>query len=145
MSILLWESAPLSNRDLNIPSNDNTHLTGQINLDAGKNLIPNFQTYFRNTVFNTLAWDHKRRQFPHIEYADCDFEVLLEGHNIGNFTLELVHSTDFTSKTALQNNAMTKIKWGSLRHHIGNPNYLNKTLKIYRTNSIPYTYLLEIS
>ncbi len=145
MTILLWESAPLSIRDLNIPSSNNTHLTGQINLDAGINLIPNFQTYFRDIVFNTLSWEFKRAQYPHIEYADCDFEVILEGRNIGSFSLELVHSTDFTSKTALQNNAMTKIKWGPLRHCIDNPDYLNKTLKIYRTNSNPSTYILEIS
>lgn len=145
MTILLWESAPLTNRDLNIPSGYNTHLTGQINLDAGINLISDFQTYFRDTVFNTLPWQFKRGQYPHLEYVDCDFEIILEGRNIGTFSLELVHSTDFTSKTALQNNAMTKIKWGHLKDYIDNPRYLNSTLKIYRTNSNPYTYILEIS
>ncbi|UYB49956.1 hypothetical protein OCI51_25680 (plasmid) [Lysinibacillus capsici] len=142
---LLWESAPLTNRDLNIFTSDNTHLTGQINLDAGINLIPDFQTYFRNDVFNNLEWQFRRPQYPHLEYADCEFEVILEDRNIGFFNLELVHSTAFNSPTALQNNAMTKIKWGGLRDYIDNPDYLGLTLKIYRFNTNPYTYRLEIS
>lgn len=142
---LLWESAELTIRDLSIPSNENTNLTWQINLDAGINGIHNFQTYFRNEVFNDLNWEFRRPQYPHLEYANCNFEVIIENQNIGHFNLELVHSTDFTSPTALQNNAMTKIKWGNLKNRISNPNYLGHTLKIYRATSSPYNYILEIS
>ena len=54
---LVWESKPLTRRDLTIPDAANTHATGSVNLDKG--LLPedvDHRHYFRDDVFNQLAW-----------------------------------------------------------------------------------------
>jgi hypothetical protein len=48
---LVWESKPLTRRDLTIPEAKNTHATGSINLDKG--LLPeevDHRHYFRSEV-----------------------------------------------------------------------------------------------
>ena len=52
---LLWSADNLTERDLNMPEGDNTHATGSMNLDKGAMDDGfEFQTYFRNEVFNHL-------------------------------------------------------------------------------------------
>ena len=54
---LLWESKLLTRRDLGIPTAQNTHATGSINLDKG--LLAeevDHRHYFRDKVFSALSW-----------------------------------------------------------------------------------------
>lgn len=142
---LLWESDILTNRDLNIKVIPNTHVTGSINLDAGKNGIPNFQTYFRNTVFSGLTWRHSNALYPYIEYASAQFELIILGHSYGTFTLELTHNTNLNSKTALQKNALTHLKWGAIKRFVSNSRYVGSTtLKIYK-DITSTNFILDIS
>ena len=140
--VLLWESKPLSRSDLNIPDGGNTNVKGSISLDKG--LLPptvDHRHYFREEVFAALAWAPKSRT---VEEAHARFQLVLKGISYGEFDLLISHTMGTTSATYLQNNAMTRLRWGPLRPHVGREDLLGRTLSLYRDLDDPGRFVLEI-
>lgn len=142
--ILVWESSPLKERDLNIPSGSNTHPTGSMTLRQGNWGNIDQRTYFRNIVFANLAWRNSNTKQLHLEYASANFELIIDGISYGNHQLVLKHDPRTTTASYRQKNAMTHLKWGSIaKPLIAKANLLNKTLKLYKISNT--SFIIEIS
>lgn len=138
---LVWESKPLTRRDLNIPKAAGSHATGSINLDKG--LLADgvdHKDYFRKDVFAGLTWQATSR--PTMEEAYGKFQLVLKGISYGEFDLRIGHSS--AKKTYAQNNAMTRLSWGPMRVYIARPDLIDRTLLLYRDMADPTRFVLEI-
>jgi hypothetical protein len=139
---LVWESKPLTRRDLTIPDAAGTHATGSVNLDKG--LLPeavDHRSYFRDDVFPALTWSHRSTT---VDEAFAKFQLVLKGISYGEFDLALRHTTSTTSESYLQKNAMTRLSWGPMREYIARPDLINRTLALYRDKVDPTRFVLEI-
>lgn len=140
---LVWESKPLEERDLNIPSGTNTHATGSMSLDKG--LLArdvDHRHYFRDEVFSQLSWTPTNR--AHIEESQAEFELVIKGISYGKFTLRIGHKTDTTSASYLQRNAMTSLSWGDAKEYITQRDFIGRTLSLYRDEEDSTRFLIEI-
>ena len=70
--------------------------------------------------------------------------VALKGISYGEFDLRIGHSTDTTSKTYQQKNAMTRLSWGPMREYVARPDLIGRTLALYRDKADPKRFVLEI-
>lgn len=139
---LVWESKPLTRRDLSIPKTEGTHATGSVNLDKG--LLPNdidHRHYFRDIVFPHLAWNSRSRT---VDEAFAKFHLILKGVSYGEFDLGIHHSTSTTSVAYRQRNAMTRLSWGPMRQFISSDDYIGRTLSLFRDKIDPQKFVLEI-
>jgi len=140
---LVWESKPLTRRDLTIPTASGTHQTGSINLDKGLlDQAVDHRPYFRDNVFDSLEWNATAR--PNTEETYAKFQLVLKGISCGEFDLRIAHSTSTTSASFLQNNAMTRLSWGPMRPYIAKPDLIDRTLALYRDIADPTRFILEI-
>lgn len=138
---MVWESKPLTRRDLNIPANAGSHPTGSINLDKG--LLADgvdHRDYFRNVVFLALPWGPTSR--PTMEEAYGKFQLVLKGISYGEFDLRVGHSS--AKKTYDQNNAMTRLSWGPMGVYIARPDLIGRALYLYRDVGDTKRFVLEI-
>lgn len=138
---LVWESKPLSRRDLQIPEGKNTHKTGSFNLDQG--LLPkgiDFQTYFREEVFSALDWQHRSATVDEA-YVKC--QLVLKGISYGDFHVPISYTTS-KEKTQRQRNALTRLRWGPMRENIARDDLIDRTLALYRDKVDPKNFVLEI-
>jgi HKD family nuclease len=141
---LVWESKPLTRRDLTIPTASNTHATGSVNLDKG--LLEesvDHRHYFRDEVFDALTWTATNASGK-VEEAFAKFQLVLKAVSYGEFDLRIGHSTDTTSKMYLQKNAMTRLSWGPMRPYIARDDLIGRTLALYRDKADPARFVLEI-
>lgn len=141
---LVWESKPLAERDLNVPSGTNTHVTGSMNLDKG--LLPesvDHRHYFRDDVFPSLVWTSTNAS-GEIEEAFAKFRLVLKGISYGEFDLRIGHSTSTDSKTYKQKNAMTRLSWGPMRDYVARNDLIGRNLSLYRDKVDPTRFVLEI-
>lgn len=139
---LVWESKPLTRRDLTIPDEKNTHPTGSMNLDKG--LLPenvDHRNYFRDTVFSSLSWGGRSKT---VDEASARFRLIVKGINHGEFDLSIRHTNSTTSKAYKQRNAMTRLSWGAMRKHIAWPDLIGRTLSLYRDRVDSSRFILEI-
>lgn len=139
---LMWESKPLAERDLNIPTGKNTNKTGSINLDKG--LLPEHEDhrpYFRVKVFNALNWNYRS---PTVDEAWGVFHLVLKGVSYGQFDLVVRYTNSTTSKSYLQNNAMTRLSWGAMGAYIQNKSLIGCTLALYRDQADPTQFVISI-
>lgn len=139
---LMWESKPLTERDLNIPTGSNTNKTGSINLDKG--LLPeaeDHRPYFRNKVFNALSWTYRS---PTVDEAWGQFQLVLKGVSHGVFDMVVRHTNSTTSPSYLQNNAMTRLSWGPMRVYVADASLIGRTLALYRDRADPTQFVIEI-
>ncbi len=84
---LVWESKPLTERDLTIPSGATTHATGSLNLDKG--LLEedmDHRHFFRDEVFPALSWKPKSAT---VEEAYARFGLIVKGVDRGEFELRI--------------------------------------------------------
>ncbi len=140
---LLWESKPLTRRDLTIPTAVNTHATGSINLDKGLlDASVDQRHYFRDEVFDNLAWAPTKNQ--DIEEVYAKFQLVMKNVSHGEFDLRISHNTSTTSKTYLQKNAMTRLSWGPMRPFIARPDLIGRTIALYRDKADTSRFVLEI-
>jgi HKD family nuclease len=140
---LVWESKALTRRDLNIPDGKNTNSTGSISLDKG--LLPagvDHRHYFREEIFSDLSWGPSHTAT--VEEAYTKFQLVLKGISYGEFDLRIAHTKGTTSAAYKQNNAMTRLSWGPLRHYVGREDLLGRTLALYRDKADPKRFVLEI-
>jgi hypothetical protein len=139
---LVWESKPLTRRDLTIPNAAGTHATGSVNLDKG--LLPetvDHRPYFRDDVFPALAWT---KRSPTVDEAFAKFQLVLKGISYGEFDLAIRHTTSTTSAAYIQRNAMTRLSWGPMREYVARPDLIGRTLALYRDKVDPMRFVLEI-
>jgi HKD family nuclease len=139
----IWESKALSERDLNVPTGATTHRTGSILWKKGAAENIDQRHFFRDEVFGALTWtpDPKR---PHLERARASFELLIKNLNYGKFVLQLTHNTDRTSRSYQQNNAMTQLHWGLALPAVARRDLLGRTMYLYRRDTNPPEFLIEI-
>lgn len=139
---LVWESKPLTRRDLTIPKAAITHATGSVNLDKG--LLPeevDHRHYFRDDVFPHLVW--AKRSIT-VDEAFAKFQLVLKGISYGEYDLAIRHTTSTTSKAYKQKNAMTRLSWGPMREFVARPDLIGRTLALYRDRVDPKRFVLEI-
>lgn len=139
---LVWESKPLTERDLTIPSGTNTHATGSINLDKG--LLDeeiDHRHFFRDEVFPTLAWKPKSAT---VEETHARFGLIVKGADHGEFELRIGHTTSTTSAAYKQRNAMTRLSWGDMKTHVAHPDLIGRTMSLYRNATDPNRFVIEI-
>lgn len=140
----VWQSKPLTERDLNIPSGEQTHSTGSINLDKGMlDEHIDHRHYFRDEVFNNLDWA-PRSGSGQVEEAEAKFQLIIKNQNLGEFSLNIRNSTDRTSATYLQRNAMTRLSWGDMRSYIAKPDYIGRTMSLYADEADSTRFVVEI-
>jgi len=140
---LVWESKPLTLRDLNIPDGGNTNKTGSMNLDKG--LLPadvDHRHYFREEIFNQLQWSPTNTATT--EEAHAKFHLVIKGISYGEFDLRIGHTIGTESRAYQQNNAMTRLSWGAVKLYVGNPDLKDRTLALFRDLADPTKFVLEI-
>lgn len=140
---LIWESKPLTRRDLTIPDASGTHQTGSINLDKGRLAAEvDHRHYFRDEVFSGLTWTPTRGGA--IVVATAAFQLVVRGINHGEFRLSISHTTSTTSRAYNQRNAMTRLRWGAIRSYIANEELIDRMLFLDRDVSDPARFRLRI-
>jgi hypothetical protein len=139
---LVWQSKPLTRRDLSIPNAAGTHATGSVNLDKGQ--LPedvDHRHYFRDVVFSALLWTTRSAT---VEEAFAKFQLVVMGIGYGDFDLRVGHTMDTTSAAYTQRNAMTRLSWGPMRQYIARPELIGRVLALYRDRADPTRFVLEI-
>lgn len=139
---LVWESKPLTRRDLTIPDAKGTHATGSVNLDKG--LLPedvDHRHYFRDDVFSHLVWATRSQT---VDEAFTKFQLVMKGISHGEFDLAIRHTTGTASQAYKQRNAMTRLSWGPMREYVARPDLIGRTLALYRDKVDPTRFVLEI-
>ena len=144
-ALLVWESNPLTESNLNIPRKANTNITGHVNL--GKGLLAediDFQRYFRDVVFSELAWHpNQSSKSPHLERATINAELIVKNISYGVYELEVTHDPRRNTRSYKQRNVTTKIKWGDARFVIGKRDLLDRTLRLYKKNPTDFTIVID--
>lgn len=142
---LVWESKPLRRRNLDIPIGPNTNRTGSTTL--GKGVMKNIDQrhYFRDYLFSSLEWlRDSRPERSHIERADIRCQIVIRDVYYGEYCLSLSHNTLTDTATYDQRNSPTELHWGVMRPLIAREDLLKRTLYIYRDESRPDLFVLEI-
>ena len=140
---LVWESKPLSERDLNIPKNANTNPTGSMGFKKGLYDQIDQRHYFYDAVFNDLSWKPDAPGSKKLR-ATAKFELVIKNISYGFFDLVVAHSTDTTSASYKQRNFMTQLHWGEARPLIAKQDLLGRNLYLYRKDSTPPEFMIEI-
>lgn len=140
---LVWESKPLSERDLNIPKGANTNPTGSMGFKKGLYDEIDQRHYFYDDVFNNLSWKQDTPSSKKLR-ATAKFELVIKNISYGFFDLVVAHSTDTTSASYKQSNFMTQLHWGEARPLIAKQDLLGRNLYLYRKDSTPPEFMIEI-
>ena len=140
---LVWQSKELKERDLNIPTGGNTNPTGSMLWKKGAMEGIDQRHYFRDEVFVDVGWAVDASK-PHYERAQIKVHIFTKGEYRGTFDLKISHNTDTTSKSYLQNNAMTNISWGDAKSLIAKNDLLGRIMTLHRKDSTPPEYMIEI-
>jgi HKD family nuclease len=140
---LVWESKELKERDLNVPTGKNTNPTGSMLLKKGAVENIDQRHFFRDEVFKPIIWISDSSK-PHLERSEASFELVIKNLNYGKFKLKLTHNTNKKSKAYQQNNAMTSLHWGQVKELIAKRDLLGRILYLYRKDTDPPEYMIEI-
>lgn len=139
---LVWESKVLVERDLNIPTGARTNPTGSMGLKKGSFESIDQRHYFRDEVFADLTWTPDARR-PKWERAQAKFELVIKNLNYGVFDLKLSHNTA-KGATYQQKNFMTQVHWGDAKEHVAKRDLLGRILYLYRKDTDPPEFMIEI-
>jgi HKD family nuclease len=140
---LVWESKPLSERDLSIPKGANTNPTGSMGFKKGLYGSIDQRHYFYDEVFSDLQWKADAPEAKKLR-ATAKFELVIKNVSYGVFDLVVAHSTDTTSASYLQSNFTTQLHWGVARPLIAKRDLLGRNLYLYRKDSTPPEFMIEI-
>jgi len=140
---LVWESKPLSERDLSIPKGANTNPTGSMGFKKGLYEDIDQRHYFYNNVFNDLKWKADAPGSKKLR-TTAKFELVIKNISYGVFDLVVAHGTDTTSASYKQRNFMTQLHWGEARALIAKQDLLGRNLYLYRKDSTPPEFTIEI-
>ncbi len=140
---LLWQSKPLTQRDLNIPEADGTHKTGSMNLDKG--LLDSeidHRHYFRDSVFSELEWEPASTAT--VEESFAKFQLVINEIGFGIFDLRIGHTTSTNTRSYEQRNAMTRLSWGPAQSIIAQSELIGSTMSLYHNNSNNSQFIIKI-
>lgn len=140
---LVWESKPLSERDLNIPKGRNTNPTGSMGFKKGLYEDIDQRHYFYDEVFKDLTWSPDGPGSKKLR-AQAKIELVIKNISYGVFELSLAHSTDAESASYRQGNMMTHLHWGDAKPLIAKQDLLGRSLYLYRKDSTPPEFMIEI-
>ena len=142
---LVWESRPLSRRALDIPTGANTNRTGSMLFTKGGWQDIDQFTYFRDDLFGGLPWaPDTSPQKAHLERSEAEFRIVIKGTDYGTHTLRLTHNTNDATATYSQANSVTQIHWGDKRDLIAREDLLERTLRLYKSQTHPNRFVIEI-
>lgn len=140
--VLLWQSKPLTRRDLTIPGRPGTHATGSMNLDKGLlDAEVDHRHFFRDEVFQELDWQSCSAT---VDEAFARFRLEIDGMDLGEFDLRIAHTTSTNTRSYEQRNAMTRLSWGRMREHVARPELMDRTLSLYRDAADPTHFVVKI-
>lgn len=143
LKLMLWESGPLTERDLNIPTGGNTNPTGSMLFKKGKNKNIDQRHFFREEVFKFLAWKNDpKASLSHLERAKTFFKIIIQGETKGIFELKLTHNSRTNTITYKQKNSMTSISWGEAKEVVAKKELIGKTVKLYKEASTNDQFVL---
>jgi HKD family nuclease len=140
---LVWESKPLSRRDLTIPTAPGTNPTGSMGFKKGLYDHIDQRHYFYDEVFAGLNWAPVKQGSLRLQ-AKAKFELVVKNIGYGTFDLVLSHNTDTECETYLQGNMMTSLHWGVAKPIIARDDLLGRNLYLYRKDSKPPEFMIEI-
>lgn len=143
---LLWESGPLTERDLNIPTGQNTNATGSMLFKKGKVIGIDQRHFFREQVFASLNWvrDTKANS-NHLERASALFQIKTRGKDHGVFSLALTHNTKTDTASYRQKNSMTSVSWGDAKKIVGKRELIGSSAKLLKNDGPENFFVLEIN
>ena len=143
---LVWESRPLTRRDLNIPTGENTNRTGSMLLSRGAMTAIDQRHYFRDDVFDGLDWNPDASAARrHIERAEARFRLVIRDIDCGVYSLRLSHNTRTDTAAYEQGNSMTSLHWGlEVRPYVAREDLLHRTLFLYLDEEEQGSFILEI-
>ena len=88
--------------------------------------------YFRDDVFATVSWHHDSNPSKaHLERAKVNFQIIIDGIDVGTYELKLTHNTRTNTATYRQRNAMTQLHWGEMINIIRDRGLLGKFITLY--------------
>ncbi len=132
-SKLLWQSGPLTQRDLNIPKGSNTNPTGSMLFKKGKTEGIDQRHYFRDKVFSSLKWIRDTKPDTlHLERAKAVFKIVVDGKDCGDYILTITHNTRTDTPSYEQRNSMTSISWGNAKRVIAKDELIGKSASLYK-------------
>ncbi len=143
---LVWQSKPLTRRDLNIPlGTSSTNKTGSMLWKKGAIDEIDQRHFFRDEIFGDLDWSRDPNPSKnHYERAVADFQIVVKGVDFGAYRLRLSHNTRTDTRTYEQNNSMTSVHWGESSRIVVRPDLLGRIMYLYRRETNPPTFLVEI-
>ena len=142
---LVWQSNPLTRRDLTIPTGSNTNRTGSMLFGRGAMDGIDHRHYFRDQVFANLDWQSDAAAGRgHLERAQARFQFVIRDVSYGIFNLRLSHNSRTDTKSYEQRNSMTQLHWGGARRIIASETLLERTLYMYRDEGDRDLFVLEI-
>ncbi len=142
---LVWQSGPLTQRDLNVPKGHNTNVTGSMLFKKGLTTGIDQRHYFRDDVFSALPWVHDTAErTKHIERTTAFFNLVILGEDKGTFALSLTHNTDKKSKSYKQKNSMTSLSWGKAKKFIAKDALIGKSATLFGHGPDDHVFTLTI-
>jgi HKD family nuclease len=142
---LVWQSKPLTRRDLNIPSGANTAKTGSMLWKKGVLEGIDQRHHFRDVIFAGLNWQRDpNEKRSHYERTAALFRIVVKGVDRGVFELRLSHNTNTSSKTYEQKNSMTQVHWGEATPLVAIADLLGRTMYLYRLDAKRPLFMIEI-
>ena len=139
----VWESKPLSRRDLTIPTGANTNPTGSMGFKKGLYDDIDQRHYFYDDVFSDLTWVPDRPGSKKLQ-TWARFELVIKNISYGIFELVVSHDTNTKSASYKQSNMMTHLHWGAARTLIAKEDLLDRNLYLYRKDGNPPEFMIEI-
>lgn len=146
VSVLVWQSGPLTERDLTIPKGANTHQTGSMLFKKGLLEGIDQRHYFRDVVFSSLNWRYDTKSSTaHLEKATAIIRLIILGIDQGVFSLTITHNPKTDTRSYEQKNSMTSISWGETRKLIAKRSLIGKSANLYQdvTKANEYTLVIE--
>lgn len=140
---VMWKTDGLKERDLVIPTGENTSGTGSMNLDRG-DLTGDYEWsyYFRETVFRDLAWSVPDARL--IQRAYAKFRIVVMGIDYGEFDLKVSHDTKVGTPSYKQRNAMTRFSWGTAHPYVAKRELIGRSLTLSRMIGYGQRFMIEI-
>ena len=133
-SKLVWQSNPLTRRDLNIPTGPITNPTGSMLFSKGATEEIDQRRYFRENVFPELPWSIDPN-LTHYERVEAKFRIVIRNVDYGVFNLQLSHNTRTDTRAYAQKNSMTQLHWGEARNLIAKEDLLDRTMYLYKNRT----------
>jgi hypothetical protein len=79
-----------------------------------------------------------------MESAFAKFEVVIKNINCGTFNLQLRHNTNTNTTSYKRSNSMTQLHWGDAKQYIAKDDLLDRILYLYRKDTTPPEFTIEI-